>query len=140
MIKRNRENQSGQQVESKHAGEIVKHSDELSMRIAAIWTAAQAHAARTVSTSHVCAFWFVGREIVEDEQQGSERAAYGKQVLAGASERLAQTHGKTWSVRNLEYARSFFLGYPDLIDSEKANAVRSISEHTGTSRGCYGLL
>ncbi len=97
----------------------------LSQRIAAIWSAAQAHATRTVSVGHVCAHWLTGREIVEDEQQGESRAAYGKRVLARVAERLSDPPGKRWSVRNLEYARSFFVGYPELVDAEKANAVRS---------------
>lgn len=97
----------------------------LSERIAAIWSAAQAHAARTVSVGHVCGYWLTGREIVEDEQQGESRAAYGKQVLAGISERLAEMGAKHWSFRNLAHARAFFLGYPELLDAKKVNAVRS---------------
>lgn len=97
----------------------------LFQRIATIWSAAQTHATRTVSVSHVCANWLIGREILEDEQQGETRAAYGKRVLARVAERLSNAHARHWSLRNLEYARSFFVGYPSLIDIEKANAVRS---------------
>jgi len=56
MTKKTKGTRSKQQMMSKNTGEIENHSDALSLRIAAIWTAAQAHAARTVSTSHVCAF------------------------------------------------------------------------------------
>jgi predicted nuclease of restriction endonuclease-like (RecB) superfamily len=125
MAKRVKEASGKKQIVPESSGDLADYSDSLSSRIAAIWTAARSHASRTVSTSHVCAFWLVGREIVEDEQQGKARAAYGKQVLVGVSKRLAKNSGTTWSVRNLEYARSFFLGYSELIAVEKANAVRS---------------
>lgn len=50
--------------------------------------------------------------IVEDEQQGKERAEYGKQVLKELSKQLAADFGKGFSERNLEQMRQFYLAYP----------------------------
>ncbi|OWY25776.1 DUF1016 domain-containing protein [Sphingobacteriales bacterium UPWRP_1] len=49
--------------------------------------------------------------IVEDEQQGKQRAEYGKQVLKELSKRLIAEFGKGFSVDNLQNMRQFFLTY-----------------------------
>lgn len=36
---------------------------------------------RSVNTAMVHTYWHIGRLIIEDEQQGESRAAYGKQQL-----------------------------------------------------------
>ena len=49
--------------------------------------------------------------IVNEEQNGKERAEYGKQVLKGLSEQLTNEFGKGFSLRNLEQIRQFYLIY-----------------------------
>ena len=46
-------------------------------RIRSILESARASVARTVNTTQVVANWLIGREIVEDQQQGKKRAGYG---------------------------------------------------------------
>lgn len=53
----------------------------------------------------------IGRRIVEHEQQGSDRAEYGKAVLKALSAELTTEFGRGFSHRNLEYMRKFFLAY-----------------------------
>ena len=53
----------------------------------------------------------MGRMIVNEEQNGKERAEYGKQVLKGLSEQLTNEFGKGFSLRNLEQIRQFYLIY-----------------------------
>lgn len=96
-------------------------------RVRDILESARTNIARTVNTTQVVANWLIGREIVEEEQQGKRRAGYGEALLANLSERLLLEFGKGWSVRQLEYCRNFYLSYPLLIEPEKSNAVRSIS-------------
>ncbi|HAO23287.1 MAG TPA: hypothetical protein DCQ37_24280, partial [Desulfobacteraceae bacterium] len=48
----------------------------------------------------------IGRVIVEDNQQGKERAEYGKQILEDLSLRLTQSFGKGFSVVNLRQMRA----------------------------------
>ena len=84
-------------------------------RIRDILQAARANIVRTVNTTQVVANWLIGREIVEAEQKGQQRADYGAQLLAGLSARLTQDFGRGWSVDNLEAFRQFYLLYPRLI-------------------------
>ncbi|CDS53020.1 hypothetical protein [Polaromonas sp. CG9_12] len=53
----------------------------------------------------------IGRHIVEYEQQGETRAAYGKELLALLAERLTAEFGKGFGRSNIAYARSFYLAY-----------------------------
>lgn len=96
-------------------------------RIRVILDSARAGAARSVNTAQVCANWLIGREIVEEEQQGKKRAGYGEALLKDLSLRLSRGVGRGWSVRNLEYCRTFYLEYPRLLGGHKSNAPRSIS-------------
>ena len=89
-------------------------------RIRDILQAARANVVRSVNTTQVVANWLIGREIVEAEQRGQQRADYGAALLAGLSARLAQDFGRGWSVDNLEAFRQFYLLYPRLI-SETAS-------------------
>ena len=93
-------------------------------RIREILDSARAGVARSVNTAQVCANWLIGREIVEEEQKGKKRARYGEALLKDLSRRLSTDVGKGWSVRNLEYCRTFYLEYPLLLGERKSNAVR----------------
>ena len=59
-------------------------------------------------------YWHIGRRIVEQEQQGEKRAEYGKYLIKTLSTELTVAYGRGWSVRNLQYARSFYQTYSDL--------------------------
>lgn len=54
---------------------------------------------------------FVGRRIVEEEQKGESKAAYGKGVIKSLSVAVQQEFGKGFSVDNLENMRRFYLVY-----------------------------
>lgn len=49
--------------------------------------------------------------IVEEEQNGKERAEYGKQILKGLSQQLTKEFGKGFSLSSLEQIRKFYLIY-----------------------------
>lgn len=87
----------------------------LAERIRRIWETARTHAVRTVNTSHVCANWLIGQQIVEAEQAGARRATYGEQLLERLSTRLAKEFGSGFSAAGLRYMRLFYLGYPGLL-------------------------
>lgn len=53
----------------------------------------------------------IGRRIVEHEQKGAKRAAYGTELLVELSARLTEEFGPGFSERNLEYMRKFFLHF-----------------------------
>lgn len=66
------------------------------------------------SINHIMteAYWHIGRLIVEEEQQGSERATYGEGLIKELSQRLSEEYGKGFSQRNLRSMRSFYLVFP----------------------------
>ena len=53
---------------------------------------------RTVNSTMVYTYFEIGRMIVEEEQNGKDRAEYGKQLLKGLSEQLTNEFGKGFSV------------------------------------------
>ena len=57
-------------------------------------------------------YWEFGRRIVEFEQGGSKRAAYGEELLRTLSADLSTRFGRGFSVDNLELFRAFYLAYP----------------------------
>ena len=56
----------------------------------------------------VTSYWSIGQLIVEDEQNGNERAEYGKAVLEGLSKKLTAEFGKGFDESNLRYMRLFY--------------------------------
>lgn len=73
---------------------------------------AQQNTYRSINKMMVLAYWLVGKRIVEEEQQGEEKAEYGKCVIKKLSEALKKEFGKGFSVDNLENMRRFYLAYP----------------------------
>ena len=59
-------------------------------------------------------YWQIGRRIVEQEQNGSERAEYGKQLIELLSAELTRTYGKGFSTRNLWLFKQFYLTFNDI--------------------------
>jgi predicted nuclease of restriction endonuclease-like (RecB) superfamily len=66
---------------------------------------------RTVNSTMVYTYFEIGRMIVEEEQNGKDRAEYGKKLLKGLSEQLTNEFGKGFSIRNLEQIRQFYVTY-----------------------------
>lgn len=75
----------------------------------------QARAANSVNLSLVARNWLIGWYIVEYEQQGSDRAKYGKATLKSLSKELKNRIGRGFSVDSLEQMRRFFIAYRDAI-------------------------
>ncbi len=104
---------------------LSKNQSQLFTRIRQIWESAQTQAARSVNTAHVCANWLIGQQIVEAEQSGAKRAEYGKTLLKALSAQLLSEYGSGFSVSALQYMRSFFLAYPELLSKQHAARVES---------------
>ena len=81
--------------------------------VANILEEARKNARTAVNLSMVYAYYEIGRIIVEEEQQGENRAAYGKQILQGLSEYLTKQFGKGFSVGNLKNIRQFYKVYAE---------------------------
>lgn len=68
-------------------------------------------ASQSVNTILVQTYWQVGRYIVEFEQSGNERAAYGTQLFERLSKDLTNLYGKGFGRSNLLYMRKFYLNF-----------------------------
>ena len=79
--------------------------------ISQILDKARKHAKTAVNLSMVYAYYEIGKMIVEEEQQGENRAAYGKQLLKKLSEYLTEQFGRGYSVGNLKNIRQFYKVY-----------------------------
>jgi predicted nuclease of restriction endonuclease-like (RecB) superfamily len=69
-------------------------------------------ALRAVDVVQVQSCWEIGRHIVEFEQGGEERAAYGRGLLPRLAETLTQEFGKGFDATNLRHMRAFYLAFP----------------------------
>ena len=70
------------------------------------------HALRAVDRVQVQTCWEIGRHIVEFEQGGEARAAYGKKLLPRLAESLTREFGKGFDASNLRYMRLFYKAFP----------------------------
>ncbi len=67
---------------------------------------------RQVDVVQVQTYWQIGRHIVEFEQGGDARAAYGKRLLPKLGQALSQEFGKGFDATNLRHMRGFYLAFP----------------------------
>ena len=91
----------------------ISTSGQLFAEIRQILIGARQTAYKAVNFAMVTAYWNIGRLIVEDEQQGSTRAEYGKAVLADLSVRLTEEFGKGFTEANLRNMRQFYQCFPN---------------------------
>jgi predicted nuclease of restriction endonuclease-like (RecB) superfamily len=66
-----------------------------------------------VNVAMLEAYWQIGKRIVEQEQHGEDRAAYGEAILKELSKALTAEFGRGFSYANLRNFRQFYLTYPD---------------------------
>jgi len=86
----------------------ARSTEPLYRDIRAVLESARAGAYRAVNAAMVTAYWQVGRLIVEHEQGGHRRAAYGEAVLDELSGRLTTDFGRGFDVTNLRKMRQFY--------------------------------
>ena len=66
---------------------------------------------RTVNQTMVFTYYEIGKKIVEEEQEGKDRAEYGKHLLKELSKVLTKEFDKGFSVTNIQQMRNFYLTY-----------------------------
>ena len=113
---------------------LARSAEPLYREIRVVLESARAGAYRAVNAAMVQAYWNVGRLIVEHEQGGAKRAAYGEAVLDELSRRLTAEFGRGFTATNLRYMRQFYLAFPihhalrdESGSAGKPNAPRSES-------------
>lgn len=75
---------------------------------------------RNVNSIMVYTHFEIGEKIVENEQQGKQRAGYAEKTLIQLSIDLTAEYGNGYSRTNLEYMRKFYLLYKDRISPSSA--------------------
>jgi predicted nuclease of restriction endonuclease-like (RecB) superfamily len=115
------------------APQAARSAEPLYQEIRAVLESARTGAYRAVNAAMVRAYWQVGRLIVEHEQGGRKRAAYGEAVLDDLSQRLTADFGRGFDVTNLRKMRQFYQLFeirdaPRLESNKtKRDAVRLVS-------------
>ncbi len=97
------------------AGALYQHVRE-------ILVTARRRSYSAANAAMVEAYWCIGQRIVEHEQQGAQRAAYGERLLAGLAARLNREFGKGYNLASLRNFRQFFLTFGE---DEIRSALRS---------------
>jgi len=100
-------------MEKSTAGQAVAAIDTLLVQLQLLIRQARQQALRTVDVVQVRTGWEVGRHIVEFEQQGAGRAAYGARLLTRLAARLTAEFGKGFDASNLRYMRLFYQAFPN---------------------------
>jgi predicted nuclease of restriction endonuclease-like (RecB) superfamily len=110
----------------------------LFQQVVVLLKSAQQLVLRSINSTMVYTYFEIGRMVVEEEQNGKERADYGKQILKGLSKELTKEFGKGFSVDNLERIRKFYLVYSKsatlsrIFDIQKSATVSRNSENEKT--------
>lgn len=79
--------------------------------VAGILEQAQQNAKAAIDLSMVYAYFEIGKLIVEEEQSGGQRAAYGKYVIPELSKYLTAHLGQGFSITNMKQMRKFYQVY-----------------------------
>ena len=85
--------------------------DNLYADIRVILAAARKRTYFAINFTMVESYWTIGQTIVEHEQRGEVRAAYGKGVLKEVAARLTTEFGKGFDERELRKMRQFYLTF-----------------------------
>ncbi|MBE7685214.1 DUF1016 family protein [Tenacibaculum piscium] len=80
---------------------------------------AQKNAIRAINQERVLLYWNIGKHIVEEEQNGKERANYGSYLIKTLAKELTKDFGSGFSFRQLNFCRQFYSTFPIV------NALRS---------------
>jgi len=93
---------------------------------------------KSINAEMVEAYWLIGKDIVELEQDGQEKAGYGKAILKALSNRLQAKYKNGFSVDTLEKSRKFYLSYlPEESSTKSATLSRKLPVHLNLSWSHY---
>lgn len=84
---------------------------KLYSQIVELLQSARNNIVRTINQTMVLTYFEIGRMLVEEEQNGKDRAEYGKKLLRDLSKVLTNEFGRGFSVTNIQQMRSFYLSY-----------------------------
>lgn len=91
----------------------VSQEEALYQRAEEIINSARGRVARAMNAAMLHAYWLIGQNIVEQEQQGRARAEYGERLMVRLAERLTKRFGRGFSLPTIRRMRQFYLCYPE---------------------------
>ena len=86
-------------------------SNEFLNKVSLLIEEAKKNVKTTVNIAMVYTYFEIGRMIIEEEQNGDNRAEYGKYIIRNLSSFLTELYGKGYSISNLKNFRQFYLIY-----------------------------
>jgi len=98
-------------------------------------------AARSVNAVMTATYFLVGRAIVEHEQRGEMRAAYGGRLLERLGADLSDRFGRGFSADNLETMRRFYVAYAsEISETPSRKWITDKSETPSRESALHGPL
>lgn len=94
--------------------EILKNIENLHSEARQIIESGRSAAYRAANANMIETYWMLGKLITEEEQQGKERAEYGKYLIAELAVRLQTEYGSGYSKPSLWNYRQFYREFPIL--------------------------
>lgn len=101
----------------------TSETTNLVQQVREIVIAARTLATQSVDTIQVAMNFTIGQRIVEHEQGGDKRAAYGKQTMEHLAQSMTSEFGRGFSKRNLALMRQFYLMYFPRVKALPAELV-----------------
>lgn len=98
-------------ISEQHSIIAATNEEELFNQVAELIGQSRQHVTKAINTAMVYTYYHIGQYVVEFEQDGHQRADYGRSVLKRLSERLTQRYGSGWSVETLTKCRNFYTVY-----------------------------
>lgn len=86
-------------------------SNEFLNKVSLLIEEAKKNVKTAVNIAMVYTYFEIGRMIIEEEQNGDNRAEYGKYIIRNLSSFLTEHYGKGYSVDNLKLIRRFYIIY-----------------------------
>ncbi len=90
----------------------IQGYSEIQAAIVTLLETARRAVARSINAAMTATYWEIGRHIVEFEQGGDERAAYGDALVQRLAKDLTQRFGRGFSRQNLGQMRAFYRAWP----------------------------
>jgi hypothetical protein len=116
-----------------------RNSTPLYEAIRSLVLSARQSVARGVNLLQVYTNYEIGRRIFEQEQQGADRAQYGKEIVRELATRLISESRSGFSKSNLEYMRQFYLAYPGRTPQIAQTASGQLQDANGQSHPPFSL-
>ena len=89
--------------------------------------AARNMAYAAIDYAQIQANWLIGQRVVEQMQEGKERAEYGAHIIKIASVALTEEFGSGYSETNIRNFRAFYLTFNNLQIQQTTSAQSQIS-------------